>query len=172
MFAFKGFSLAVAFSASSLFSNSVFLAEDVFFPFFSPLNPRLSKPALFQRCSLSRVFDERVRNRALDRSAPLNAPKPSRVSRRKKLFLKEKYTMQSTTGRTDAYASATEWLTSDEAALYLKIERRTLLQWVRQGKVRAYILSGTQRHVWRFKTSDLDAMLSVPAVLSIDGRIK
>jgi hypothetical protein len=31
---------------------------------------------------------------------------------------------------------------------------------------------GTQRHVWRFKTSDLDAMLSVPAVLSIDGRIK
>ena len=50
--------------------------------------------------------------------------------------------MQSTTGRTDAYASATEWLTSDEAALYLKVERRTLLQWVRQGKVRAYILSG------------------------------
>lgn len=41
-----------------------------------------------------------------------------------------------------------------------------------KGKVRAYILSGTQRHVWRFKTSDLDAMLSVPAVLSSDGRIK
>jgi len=57
------------------------------------------------------------------------------------------------------------------ASTYLKIERRTLLQWVRQGKVRGYILSGTQRHVWRFKTSDLDAMLSVPAVLSIDGRI-
>ena len=71
------------------FSNSVFLAEDVFFPFFSPLNPPL-KPALFQRCSLSRVFDERVRNRALDRSAPLNALEPSRDSRRKKLFLKGK----------------------------------------------------------------------------------
>jgi excisionase family DNA binding protein len=80
--------------------------------------------------------------------------------------------MQNTTGRMDTYGSATEWLTSDEAALYLKIERRTLLQWVRQGKVRGYILSGTQRHVWRFKTSDLDAMLSVPAVLSSDGRIK
>jgi excisionase family DNA binding protein len=113
-----------------------------------------------------------VRNRALDRSAPLNAPKPSRVSRRKKLLLKEKYTMQNTTGRMDTYVSATEWLTSDEAALYLKVERRTLLQWVRQGKVRAYILSGTQRHVWRLKTSDLDAMLSVPAVLSSDRRIK
>jgi excisionase family DNA binding protein len=70
------------------------------------------------------------------------------------------------------YSVASEWLTSDEAALYLKVERRTLLQWVRQGKVRAYILSGTQRHVWRLKTSDLDAMLSVPAVLSSDGRIK
>jgi hypothetical protein len=53
-----------------------------------------------------------------------------------------------------------------------KNERRTLLHWVRQGKLRAYILSGTQRHVWRFKTSDLDAMLSVPAVLSIAGRTK
>ncbi len=80
--------------------------------------------------------------------------------------------MQNTTGRIDAYGSATEWLTSDEAAQYLKIERRTLLQWVRQGKVRAYVLSGVQRHVWRFKTTDLDAMLSVPAVLSTDGRIK
>jgi excisionase family DNA binding protein len=113
-----------------------------------------------------------VKSRALDRSAPLNALEPSRVSRRKKLFLKERYKMQNTTGRLDACSSATDWLTSDEAALYLKIERRTLLQWVRQGKVRAYILSGTQRHVWRFKTSDLDAILSVPAVLSSDGRIK
>lgn len=80
--------------------------------------------------------------------------------------------MQNTTEKRDGYGMATEWLTSDEAALYLRIERRTLLQWVRQGKVRGYILSGTQRHVWRFKTADLDAMLSVPAVLSSDGRIK
>ena len=60
------------------------------FHFFPHSTRAFCKPALFQRCSLSRVFDERVRNRALDRSAPLNAPKPSRVSRRKKLFLKEK----------------------------------------------------------------------------------
>ena len=57
--------------------------------------------------------------------------------------------MQNTIGRMDTYGSATEWLTSDEAALYLKIERRTLLQWLRQGKVRAYILSGVQRHLDR-----------------------
>jgi excisionase family DNA binding protein len=80
--------------------------------------------------------------------------------------------MQNTTEKRDGYGVASEWLTSDEAAQYLKIERRTLLQWVRQRKVRAYVLSGVQRHVWRFKTSDLDAMLSVPAVLSSDGRIK
>jgi excisionase family DNA binding protein len=80
--------------------------------------------------------------------------------------------MQNTIEKRDGYGVSSEWLTSAEAAIYLKIERRTLLQWVRQGKVRAYILSGTQRHVWRFRTSDLDAMLSVPAVLSSDGRIK
>jgi len=80
--------------------------------------------------------------------------------------------MQSTSEIRDGSGVVSEWLTSAEAALYLKVERRTLLQWVRQGKVRAYILSGTQRHVWRFKTTDLDAMLSVPAVLSSDGRIK
>ena len=80
--------------------------------------------------------------------------------------------MQNTSEKRDGFGVASEWLTSTEAALYLKVERRTLLRWVRQGKVRAYILSGTRRHVWRFKTSDLNAMLSVPAVLSSDGRIK
>jgi excisionase family DNA binding protein len=80
--------------------------------------------------------------------------------------------MQNTSEKRDGLGLVSDWLTSAEAALYLKVERRTLLQWVRQGKVRAYILSGTQRHVWRFKTTDLDAMLSVPAVLSNDGRIK
>jgi integrase len=77
--------------------------------------------------------------------------------------------MQNSTEKGDDYSIATEWLTSAEAALYLKINRRTLLQYARQGKVRAYILSGTQRHVWRFKTSDLDAMLSVPAAFLSHG---
>lgn len=71
--------------------------------------------------------------------------------------------MQNTTKEKEVNGAATQWLTSAEAAQYLKIGRRTLLHWVRQGKVRAYILSGTKRHVWRFKTSDLDAMQSVPA---------
>ena len=53
-----------------------------------------------------------------------------------------------------------DWLTTTEAAAYLKVKRRTLLLWVRQGRVRAYPLSGTERIIWRFRTTDLDAMLT------------
>jgi excisionase family DNA binding protein len=69
---------------------------------------------------------------------------------------------------------ATEWLTAAEAAQYLKIQVRTLLFWVRQGKLKGYALSGTKRRVWRFRQVDLDnvilsrcAMLnsSAPSVL-------
>ena len=51
------------------------------------------------------------------------------------------------------------WLTANEAAQYLKVKPRTLLQWVRDGKIPAHKLSGTQRCVWRFLKSELDAML-------------
>ena len=57
-----------------------------------------------------------------------------------------------------------EWLTAAEAARYLKIRERTLLLWARQGKVKGYALSGKKRHVWRFRRSDLDAMLIRPSV--------
>lgn len=50
-----------------------------------------------------------------------------------------------------------EWLTAVEAAGYLKVKVRTLLLWVRQGKVKAFALSGTKRRVWRFRLQDLDA---------------
>jgi len=62
----------------------------------------------------------------------------------------------------------TEWLTAEEAAQYLKVKIRTLLLWVRQGKVNAFALSGTKRRVWRFRREDLDsALLSRPVVSSI-----
>jgi excisionase family DNA binding protein len=64
----------------------------------------------------------------------------------------------------------TEWMTAAEAAEYLKVERRTLLQWVRQGKTKAFQLSGNVRHVWRFRQSDLDAMLAPSSAGSADGR--
>jgi len=58
-----------------------------------------------------------------------------------------------------------EWLTVAEAAAYLKVKARTLLLWVRQGKVKGYALSGTKRRVWRFRRTDLDAALLDSAVL-------
>jgi len=71
-----------------------------------------------------------------------------------------------------------DWLTSDEAAQYLRVKRRTLLLWVRQGKLQAFALSGTKRHVWRFRKQDLDAALlqcpvlpSVPLSVRSEGRI-
>jgi hypothetical protein len=51
------------------FSHSVFLAEVVFSPFFFPTQPAPSQPVLFQRCSLSRVCDER------GKTAPLTCPR-------------------------------------------------------------------------------------------------
>jgi excisionase family DNA binding protein len=58
-----------------------------------------------------------------------------------------------------------EWLTTAEAASYLKVKPRSLLLWVRDGKVPAYALSGTKRRVWRFRREDLDSsLLSKPVV--------
>ena len=64
----------------------------------------------------------------------------------------------------EAVATA-EWLTATEAAEYLKVKVRTLLLWVRQGKVQAFALSGTKRHIWRFRRQDLDAALIESPVL-------
>ncbi len=52
-----------------------------------------------------------------------------------------------------------DWLTAAEAAEHLKVKKSTLLVWVRQGKVKGYALSGTERRIWRFRRSDLDAAL-------------
>jgi len=52
------------------------------------------------------------------------------------------------------------WLTAAEAAQYLHVKARTILLWARQGKVKAYALSGTQRRVWRFLHADLEALVT------------
>jgi excisionase family DNA binding protein len=64
-----------------------------------------------------------------------------------------------------------DWLTAEEAAAYLKVNQRTVLLWARAGKLKGYTLSGTKRHVWRFRHVDLDAMLSPPSVVA-NGRIQ
>jgi len=59
----------------------------------------------------------------------------------------------------------TEWLTVAEAAQYLKVKSRTLLLWVRTGKVKGYALSGARRRVWRFRREDLDRAATEYSVL-------
>lgn len=63
--------------------------------------------------------------------------------------------------------NTSDWLTSEEAAAYLKVKRRSLLRWVREGKIHAYALSGTKRRIWRFRKEELDSsLLSKPVVSS------
>jgi excisionase family DNA binding protein len=68
--------------------------------------------------------------------------------------------------------TAAVWLTALEAAQYLRVEPRTLLMWARKGKVKGYVLSGTQRVTWRFRAEDLDATMSPPSVALKNGRIQ
>jgi excisionase family DNA binding protein len=68
----------------------------------------------------------------------------------------------------NAPGSRAPWLCVEQAATYLGIDPRTLLNWVRREKVKGYKLSGTRRHVWRFLIEDLDAsIIGSPAVLSV-----
>ena len=60
------------------------------------------------------------------------------------------------------------WFTVAEASAYLKVKPRSLLLWVRQGKVRAYALSGTKRRVWRFRRGDLDSALEAHPVIACE----
>jgi len=62
-------------------------------------------------------------------------------------------------------AIADDWLTPAEAAAYYKVKPGSLLNWVRQGRVPAYKMSGTKRHIWRFRREDLDAALLSNRVL-------
>lgn len=63
------------------------------------------------------------------------------------------------------------WLTANEAAKYLSVKPRTLAQWARQGTIKGYVLSGTERVTWRFLRSDLDAKL-LPPTVALNRRIR
>jgi excisionase family DNA binding protein len=57
----------------------------------------------------------------------------------------------------EVFTPTNQWLTSNEAAAHLKVAPRTLLLWVRQGKIKGHVLSGVQRQTWRFRQAELDA---------------
>jgi excisionase family DNA binding protein len=57
-----------------------------------------------------------------------------------------------------------EWLTATEAAQYLRVAHRTILDWAKTGKIPAHRLSGTRRCTWRFRADELDgAIMAAPS---------
>ena len=68
----------------------------------------------------------------------------------------EKRTIQTNPSHGPQYSA---WLSTAEAAAYLNFKVRTIQLWARQGRLRAHALAGSQRHVWRFLQSDLDAIV-------------
>jgi excisionase family DNA binding protein len=51
------------------------------------------------------------------------------------------------------------WMTSDEAAAYLKTTRDTILKWCREGRIPAHRLPG--QRAYRFHAAELDAALGL-----------
>ena len=51
------------------------------------------------------------------------------------------------------------WLNAREAAHYLRVAHRTVLEWAKTGRIPAHRLSGTLRCTYRFSADELDAFL-------------
>jgi excisionase family DNA binding protein len=63
----------------------------------------------------------------------------------------------------------TEWLTANEAARYLRVAHRTILEWAKTGKIPAHRLSGTARVTWRFRVDELDSAMMTPPSAAKNG---
>jgi excisionase family DNA binding protein len=56
------------------------------------------------------------------------------------------------------------WMNAREAAHYLRVAHRTVLQWAKEGRIPAHRLSGTLRVTYRFRAAELDgAMMAAPS---------
>jgi len=64
------------------------------------------------------------------------------------------------------------WLTSQEAAAYLKVSPRTVVDWAKRGVIPGHPLSGAKRITWRFLTAELDARLLSLSAADEHGRIQ
>lgn len=68
-----------------------------------------------------------------------------------------------------ATEAPSKWMTTAEAAAYLRTKPRTLLKWVREGSIKAWPLHGTARRTWRFRKEDLDTALGFAAARTPDS---
>jgi excisionase family DNA binding protein len=82
---------------------------------------------------------------------------------------KENLTVTGIVGSKHAPQTASGWLTTVEAAAYLRTKPRTLLKWVREGSMKAWPLHGTRRRTWRFRKEDLDSALGFVAARTADS---
>ena len=62
-----------------------------------------------------------------------------------------------------------EWLTAREAAAYLKVAHRTILEWAKTSRIPAHRLSGTLRCTWRFRADELDGAMMGPPSAAENG---
>ncbi len=67
-------------------------------------------------------------------------------------------------GQGDSTVIQMEWFTVEEAARYLRVSRRTIYKWTKEGKLPTYII-GDRRHR-RYRKSDLD---NVPRLARLDN---
>ena len=58
------------------------------------------------------------------------------------------------TGEGNSTVIQMEWFTVEEAARYLRVSRRTIYKWTKEGKLPTYVI-GDRRHR-RYRKSDLD----------------
>jgi excisionase family DNA binding protein len=56
-----------------------------------------------------------------------------------------------------------------EAAIYLRVGHRTVLQWAKEGHIPAHRLSGTARVTWRFLASELDGAMMAASSAAKNG---
>jgi excisionase family DNA binding protein len=62
-------------------------------------------------------------------------------------------------------AIPTEWFTLDEASEYMRVSKRTIYKWCKEGRLATYRLS--QERTRRFRREDLDR---VPKLIETRGR--
>jgi len=68
-----------------------------------------------------------------------------------------------------ATAANSPWMTAHEAAQYLRVAHRTILEWAKTGKIPAHRLSGTRRCTFRFRAEELDSAMMAPPSAAENG---
>ena len=75
-------------------------------------------------------------------------------------------------GKTSHAVPTSEWLTPNETATYLRVKPCTVLRWAREERLKGHMLSGSTRHVWRFRKADLDSTIEAPSIALEQRRVR